>query len=271
MAGHHTGDQPRTPCGGLGAPALSHAPPPPGWHPGPGPTPAVGPAARRRRSRDAGQAAALATVNRRARQARPTPPPPFPSGPMRAGDHAARGHGARRLPAPGLGGPPHRATPESSAARIARRQRCGHQRPVRPDTWMPGRLDTGRLDTGRPLDRLDGHPTVDRTRRTGQRPAWPASGHPRDRRPPAGQSDLARSRRPGRSTQDGSAVMAPAPRPDRRRHWTAASIARHEAAPRRTALVLELDGTRRAMGLRKGEGVLGQACKGVLMGCRDNR
>ena len=130
-----------------------------------------------------------------------------------------------------------------------------------PDAWTPDVRSTGWTDiprwTGRGGQGND---------RPGRRPDTLATGdHPPGR--PTSPGHGAR----GRSTQDGSAVMAPAPRPDRRRHWTAASTARHEAAPRRTALVLELDGTRRAMGLRKGEGVLGQACKGVLMGCRDSR
>jgi hypothetical protein len=55
-----------------------------------------------------------------------------------------------------------------------------------------GRVDTGRVDTGRPLDRLDGRPHGGRRTRTGRGPAWPASGHPRNRRPPAGRPDLAR-------------------------------------------------------------------------------
>jgi hypothetical protein len=238
MAGHHTGDQPRTPCGGLGAPALSHAPPPPGRHPGPEsqrpcrPTRAkTAPPGRRpsggpgygQPSCEAGTANAAPSL------------PVRPDAGRRPRRPRTRGTSTRCAR---LGRPAHRATPESSAARIARRQRCGHQRPVRPDTWMPRTPGCpGRLDTGRPLDRLDGHPhggpdEADRatTGLAGVRtPSRPATSR-RAVRP-------RRSRRPGRSTQDGSAVMAPAPRPDRRRHWTAASTARHEAAPRRTALV----------------------------------
>jgi hypothetical protein len=59
------------------------------------------------------------------------------SGPMRAGDHAARGPRRHLEPiAPNGDGPPHRAIPGSSAVRITRLQSRGHRRPVRPDTWM---------------------------------------------------------------------------------------------------------------------------------------
>ena len=190
---------------------------------------------------DAGHTAALATVDLMRASHGQRRPIPFPSGPMQAGNHAARGprRHSTSCARPGRPATPSHSGVQRGADGAAPRTR----RPVRPDTWMhrtpgpwtPGHRTHGRWTSARPVD---GHsPRRDRTRRTGQRPAWPASGHPRDRRPPAGQSDLARSRRPGRSTQDGSAVMAPAPRPDRRRHWTAASTARHEAAPRRTALV----------------------------------
>jgi hypothetical protein len=77
-----------------------------------------------------------------------------------------------------------------------------------------GRVDTGRVDTGRRLDRSDGRPHGGQRTRTRPRPAWPASGHPGDRRPPAGRPNSSGSQRLGRSaTQDGSAVTTPAPRP----------------------------------------------------------
>jgi hypothetical protein len=77
-----------------------------------------------------------------------------------------------------------------------------------------GCVDTGRVDTGRRLDRSDGRPHGGQRTRTRPRPAWPASGHPGDRRPPAGRPNSSGSQRLGRSaTQDGSAVTTPAPRP----------------------------------------------------------
>jgi hypothetical protein len=135
------------------APALSHAPPPPGRHPGPGPAPV---SARRPGGAAAGTPAKRrpwAPINPCASQARPTRHHPFPSGLVQAGDHGAhrpRGHvdplrPIRRRPAT-------RATPGSSAARTARRRRRGHRRPVRPDTWMhrtPGHRTPGRWTPGR--------------------------------------------------------------------------------------------------------------------------
>jgi hypothetical protein len=207
--------------------------PPPRRHSGPAPV-----SARRRRSRDADQAAALARVNPRASQARPTPHHPFPSGSMQAGDHAARGPRRHVDPLrPTGGGPPHRATPGSSAARTARRQRRGHRSvSVRtpgwhwtPDAWTLDVRSTGWTDV----------PTTGPGMRTGQRPAWPASGHlatgdtrwaarprPRSRR-------LGALGHPRRLRGDGTRAAA----------LTAAatgqlpSTARHEAAPRRTALL----------------------------------
>ena len=125
---------------------------------------------------DAGPAAALATVDPPASRHRQPPRHPFPSGPMPAGDLAA--HRPRRHvdPLRPAGAARHRATPGASA-RTARRQRRGHQRPVRPDTWTP--RTPGHRTPGRWTVRSTGWtdiPTADRTRRTGQRPAWPASG-----------------------------------------------------------------------------------------------
>jgi hypothetical protein len=92
------------------------------------------------------------------------------------------------------GGPPHRATPGPAR----RGQRGGSA----ADTGglsvrtpgCTGRLDTGRLDAGRPLDRLDGRPHGG-----------------------TGDADRATTGLTGVRT-----VTAPAPRPDRRSHWTAA-------------------------------------------------
>jgi len=161
---------------------------------------------------------------------------PFPSGPMRAGDHAARGPRGHVDPLRPAGAARHRATPGSSA-RTARRQRRGHQRPVRPDTWMYRTPDTWMLDV-RSTGWTD-IPTADRTRRTGQRPAWPASGHLATgdtrwaARPSPGSRRLGALGHPRRLGGDGTCAAA----------LTAAatgqlpSTARQEAAPRRTAVV----------------------------------
>jgi hypothetical protein len=202
----------KTPCGGTGEHLLRPMLPATGRHPGPGLAP-PGPPSQ-------GGAAAGTPAKRRpwlrstlvaAGHGQP-PHHRFPSGPMQAGDHAARGPRRHVEPAaPSRGGPPHRATPGSSAARTARRQRRGHQRPVRPDTWMPGRLNTGRWTSARPVGR-----TSSPRRRPGHG-AWGRSAHP------------------GRLRGDGTCTAA----------LTAAatgqlpSTARHEAAPRRTALPSE--------------------------------
>jgi hypothetical protein len=154
-------------------------------------------------------------------------------------------HGGTSTPCAQPGRP---ATPShpGSSARTARRQRRRHQRLSGRTPGYPGRLDTGHLDAGCPLDRLDGHPhggpdTADR-----QRPARPASGHPRDRRHPLGGPTSPGSRRPGalghpgRLRGDGTRAAA---------LTTAAtgqlpSTARHQAAPRRTAVVGKVCGPR---------------------------
>jgi hypothetical protein len=61
-----------------------------------------------------------------------------------------------------------------------------------PDAWTPTR---GRWTSARPV--WTDVPTAGPRTRTRQRPAWPASGHPRDRRPHAGRPDLARVTAPG--------------------------------------------------------------------------
>jgi hypothetical protein len=207
-----------------------------GRHPGPGPAPGSARWARAAQP-DAGQAAALATVDlmrawhgqRRIIHSRParcrqaTTP----------ADH-------RPIDPPGPAGAA--ATPNhsgSSAARTGRRQRRGHWSvSVRtpdapdarsPDTWMLDVRSTGWTDVS----------TADWTRRTRQRPGWPASGHPRHWRPPPGgptppgHGTWGRSGQPGRLRGDGPCAAA----------LTAAttgqlpSTARHDAAPRRTALL----------------------------------
>jgi hypothetical protein len=174
-----------------------------------------------------------------ASQARPTPDHPFPSGPMQAGDHAAGGPRRHVDPLRPAGAARHTSHSRSSAARTARRRR-GHRRPVRPDTWMPRTPGcTGRVDAGRPLDRLDGHPHggPDEADRATTGPAGVRTS--RDRRHPLGGPTAPGSRRLGALGHprllrgDGTCAAA----------LTAAatgqlpSPARHEAAPRRTALV----------------------------------
>jgi hypothetical protein len=165
----------------------------------------------------------------------------FPSGPMQAGDHAARGPRGHinRWTQP-RGGPPPRATP-GPARRGQRGGSAADTAGLSVRTpGCSGRLDTGRVDAGRPLDRLDGRipPRRDRGRgqgndrlagvRTPSRPATPAG------RPTApGSRRLGTLGHPGRLRGDGTCAAA----------LTAAatgqlpSTARHEAAPRRTALL----------------------------------
>jgi hypothetical protein len=175
--------------------------------------------ARRRRSRNAGQAAALGYVNPRASQARPTPHHPLPVR-TDAGRRPRRPRttGACRPAAPGRGGPPHRATPGSSA-RTGRRQRRGHQSLSGRTPGCTGHRTPGCWTSDRPVGRTS---HGGRTRRTGQRPA----GVRTSSRPatPARRPDLARSHGAW-----GARPPTKAPRcrhlrrgPDRRRHWTAA-------------------------------------------------
>ena len=213
MAGHHAGDLPGRPAGPVSTCSVPGSPPPAG-------TPALAPAPMSARRGQGGAAAGTpakrrpwAAVDPRASQPRPPPHHPLPVRPD-AGRRPRRPPtaAARRPPAPGRGGPSP-SHPGSSAARTARRQRRGHQSLSGRTPGGPGRLDTGHLDAGRPLDRLDGHPTADRTggqgnARPGRRPdiLGPAT--------PAGRPDLVWVTAPGAlGTQDGSAVTAPAPRP----------------------------------------------------------
>jgi hypothetical protein len=230
--------------------------PPPGRHPGPGPAPvsaAGAKAAPQPGRRPSGGPGYGQPHWLRSTSCEPATANAAPSPPVRpdAGRRPRRPQttAARRPAAPGRGGPPHRATPGASA-RTRRRQRRGHRRRVRPDTWRPRSLDTGHLDAGCPLDRLDGHPTADRTRRTGHRPGL--AGVPTSLRPatPAGRPDLARVTAPGalghprRLHGDGicaAALTAAATRP-------LPSTAQHEAAPRRTALLGRFRVERRANG-----------------------
>jgi hypothetical protein len=115
----------------------------------------------------------------------------------------------------------------------------GHRTPVCPDiriTPVAWTLDT--VDIGRPPDPLDGRLSAWRQRmRTERRTAWPVSGHPERpprRRPPAGGATSLGSQRPRHSaTDDGFAVTTPAAAVTGQLR----STARHEAAPRRTAVL----------------------------------
>jgi hypothetical protein len=195
VAGHLAGDLPRTHAGPV---SICSVPCSPATQPAPWPwtSTRVGPAARRPRSREAGQAAALGSGRPSCEPATATVPSSLPVRP----DAGMR---PRRPPTTGLinrldptgGGSPHRATPGSSAAQTARRQRRGHRRPVRPDTWMPWTPDPWTLDV-----RSTGWTDV------------PAA-EPRDAdRATTGLAGVRTSSRPA-ATRDGSAVAAPAPRP----------------------------------------------------------
>ena len=178
------------------------------------------PGPRRRRSRDAGPAAALATSTLVPASHGQRRTIPFPSGPMQAGDHAARGPRGHVDPLRPAGAPtPPRATPEASP-RTARRQRRGHRRRVRPDTWMPrtpghrtpGHRTRGCWRSARPVGRTS-HGRTGRggqgNDRPGRRPDILATGDTRwAARSRPGHGDWGRS-----VTHDGSAVTAPAPRP----------------------------------------------------------
>jgi hypothetical protein len=183
-----------------------------------------------------------APINPCASQPRPTRHHPFPSGLMQAGDHGAhRPRGTSTRCAQSGDGPPHRTTPGSSAARTARRQRRGHRRSACPDTWMhrtPGHRTPGRWTSARPVGRTSSRRDWGRGQgndRPGRRPdissrpattRWAA-------RPGPGHSAWGALGHPGRLRGDGTCTAA----------LTAAatgqlpSTARHEAAPRRTALV----------------------------------
>jgi hypothetical protein len=176
MAGHHAGDLPGRPAGPVSTYSVPGSPPPAG-------TPAPAPMSARRGQ---GGAAAGTPAKRRPWAAVDLVPAshghrrtiPFPSGPMPAGDHAAhrprrhvdhlRPAGAARHRAPGVqrGADSATAPPQTPE-------------PVRPDTWRPrtpGHRTPGCWTSARPVGRTS-HGGPDG--RTGQRPAWPASGHPR--------------------------------------------------------------------------------------------
>jgi hypothetical protein len=162
--------------------------------------------------------------------------------------------------------PRHRRVPGSSAMRTARLQR-----PRTPDACLSGhphhtgRVDTGRVDSGVcPTGWTDLCPHGGQRMRTERWTAWPMSGHPgrpRRRRPPAGRRNPLGLQRLRRSaTDDGSAVTTPAAAVTGQLR----STARHEAAPRRTAVVCwswrvrgEGNGTTERRGVR---GQVGRDC-----------
>jgi hypothetical protein len=254
MVGTTPATFPGRPAGAVSTCSLP-CPPPPRPAPWPGPAPV---SARR------GQGAAAAgtpakrwpwlwwtLVRARHGQRRPLP---FWSGPMRAGDHAARGprrHVDPLRPA-GAAVSHTEPTPVQRGA-TARRQRRGHRRPVRPDTWMhrtpghrtPGHRTRGHWTSARPVGRTS--PRRDRGRGQGndrlagvRTPSRPATT--------PGRPDLAQVTAPG-----GARPPRTAPRrrhlrrgPDRRRHRTAAQHRPARGrAPAHCSRVLDLEGTRR--------------------------
>jgi hypothetical protein len=139
-------------------------------------------------ARRRGGAAACARAMRRPRSGdprashpRPTQHHPFPSSPYAGGRPRRPGPRRHVEPiAPNGDGPLHRAIPGASAVRTTRLQSRGHQRPVRPDTWMAPVAWTPDV---RLTDRTDVR-TADRERgqgddRRGRRPDILATGdHP---------------------------------------------------------------------------------------------
>jgi hypothetical protein len=169
---------------------------------------------RRRRRRDAGHAAALGCGRSSCEPGTANAAPSLRVRPD-AGRRPRRPRtAAARRPLRPAGAARHRATrgparrgQRGGSAADTRACPAGHLEAPdawTPDTWMLDVRSTGWTDI----------PTADRTRRTGQRPAWPASGHPR-----TGDTRWAARPRPGHgawgrsATQDGSAVAAPALRP----------------------------------------------------------
>jgi hypothetical protein len=125
----------------------------------------------------------------------------FPSGPIQAGDHPPADTGGTSThcaqptaPHPATPGPARRGPRGGSAAdsaglsvRTPEHRTPGHRTPGHRTP------DTGRWTSARPAGRTSHGGTG---ARTGQRPAWPASGHPRAG-DPAGRPDLARVTRLG--------------------------------------------------------------------------
>jgi hypothetical protein len=216
---------PRPPAGTLALKASAH----------------VGPPGPRRRRRDAGQSRGpwlRSTLVRASHgQRRPIP---FSSGPMRAGDHAARRHGgtSARCARPGRPATPSHSGVQRGADSPAAAPRtpaaCPSGHLAAPDAWTPDAWTLDVRSTGwtdiptAGLDEADRATTGLAGVRTSSRPATPA-----------GRPDLARVRapgvlgHPGRLRGDGTCATA----------LTATatgqlpSTARHQAAPRRTALV----------------------------------
>jgi hypothetical protein len=187
---------------------------------------------RRRRRQDAGQAAALARVDLMRASHGQRRPLPFPSGPRPAGDHAAR---RPRGTSTGWTRPGRPATPSHS-----RVQRGADNLAALPRTGEA--CPSGHLDARTPGHRTRGHWTPDAWTLDVRSTGWtdiPTAGPDEADRATTGLAGVRTSWRPattrwaarprpghgawGRSAiQDGSAVTAPAPRPDRRQHETAA-------------------------------------------------
>ena len=236
------GNLPCTPCGDLGAPAPSRAPPPTDRHLARDQLPWSARRRARRRSRYACQAAAQVWRRPSCEPRTANVRPSFLARPDSGSgdDHAARGpHGdtsnpvrqpwpVRRTDVFRIQRGADSAT--AAAADTGRACLSGH-----PD--HTGRVDIGRLDTGRPPDQLDGRPsawrTADADRATNGVTSVRTSldGHDGDRRL-GGPTSLGLPRVRRSATHDGSAVTTPAAAVTGQLR----STARHEVAPRRTAV-----------------------------------
>jgi hypothetical protein len=137
--------------------------------------PHVDPAARRRSSRDAGQASALGNAPPRGRRARPPAAPSPPVSPDAGRRPPARGHRGHLDPCAQPGGPHTQPLQvQRDADRAAALPRTAEACPSGHRT--PGHRTPGRWDVRSTVGRTS---TAGPGARTGQRPAWPASGHPR--------------------------------------------------------------------------------------------
>ena len=235
MAGHHAGDLPGRPAGPVSTCSVPGSPPPAG-------TPAPAPMSARRGHGGAAAGGTPATrrpwaaVDPRASQPRPPPHHPLPVRPD-AGRRPRRPPTAAADPLRPAGAavtePPGVQRGADSATAPPRTPE-----PVRPDTWRPrtpGHRTPGCWTSARPVGRTS-HGGPDG--RTGQRPAWPASGHPRTgdtrwaARPRLGHGAWG-ARHPGRLRSDGTraaALTTPATGQLPSTPW-------HQAAPRRTAVL----------------------------------
>jgi hypothetical protein len=183
MVGHHAGHLPRTHRWGSVSTcfvscSLANRPAPWPW------TSALGrPGSEAARSLGAGQAAALGCRRPSCEPGRANAAQPFPSGPMRAGDHAVRGLRQHVEPAaPNGGGPPHPRAPRTHRCGQCGRGTHGCRTPNtgnghRPldaghrrwtctahrtrGCWTPSTGHAHRTPDGRTLDTCTGHRTLD--------------------------------------------------------------------------------------------------------------